>query len=241
MSNNRAPGFDNITIELIKYGTEELVEIICNSLNSIFEENNYNAEIGRGVLIPLPKPKKIKGPIKHLRPITLLIIIRKILSDITLTRIRPTTESYLSHSQSAYRPLRSTTDVVWTYRWLIAKAFTTDIPIYITGIDMTAAFDTINRVKLIDIFKNIVEEDELRMIKALLSKTTLEIKTNNNNIESIPFRTNIGSPQGDGLSGTLFTVYFEASLRKLRNEIDRRDKIQIEHSYATKYTPFQPE
>ena len=122
--------------------------------------------------------------------------MRKILSDITLNRIKIKTDKYLSQSQSAYQSNRSTTDVVWTYRWLTAKAVTSDVPIFITGIDMTAAFDTIKRSKLLGILESIVDEDELRMIRVLLSNTTLEIKVNSDEVISVLFHTNIGSPQG---------------------------------------------
>ena len=81
------------------------------------------------------------------------------------------------------------------YRWLTAKAVTSGIPIFITGIDMTAAFDTIKRARLLEMVNTIVEEDELRMIRVLLSNTTLEIKINSNDVVSVP------SAQGDGLSG----------------------------------------
>ena len=40
-------------------------------------------------------------------------------------------------------------------------------------------------------------------------------------IEPTTFNTNIGSPQGDGLSGVLFNIYFENSRRKLREELDK--------------------
>ena len=39
--------------------------------------------------------------------------------------------------------------------------------------------------------------------------------------EPTTFNTIIGSPQGDGLSGVLFHIYFENSLRKLREEFDK--------------------
>lgn len=92
--------------------------------------------------------------------------------------------------------------------------------IYVTGIDLSSAFDTINREKLIEIMKEIIGEDELIMIKILLSNTSLQIKMNNVNAE--PFETNVGSPQGDGLSGDLFNIYFEHSLRKLRAKLDEQ-------------------
>ena len=40
-------------------------------------------------------------------------------------------------------------------------------------------------------------------------------------IKPTTFNKNIGSPQDDGLSGVLFNIYFENSLRKLREELDK--------------------
>ena len=55
-----------------------------------------------------------------------------------------------------------------------------------------------------------------------------------------PFNTNIGSLHGDGLSGCLFTIYFENSLRKFRDIINV-NPIVTEHSYAKPYLPQIPE
>ena len=63
---------------------------------------------------------------------------------------------------------------------------------------MSSAFDTIKRDKLIEIVSTFLDEDETRMIRFLLTNTSLEIKMND--IEVEPFESNIGSPQGDGLS-----------------------------------------
>ena len=92
------------------------------------------------------------------------------MSKTTLTRIMPKVDQYLSHSQSAYRPNRSTSDIVWAYRWMIAKAQTVGIEINITGIDISSAFDTIIRSKLLDILNTFLDEDEIQIIRLLLSK-----------------------------------------------------------------------
>ena len=63
-----------------------------------------------------------------------------------------------------------------------------------------------------------LDKDELQMGKFLLKDTKLQIKMSD--IEPITFNTNIGSPQGDGLSGVLFNIYFENSLRK-EEELDQ--------------------
>ena len=186
-------------------------------LNNIFEKNS-KINVGEGILVPVQKPwPKPKGPVKNLRPITLLNIIRKILSRMTTKRIEPKINQYLSESQSAYRRGRSTTDIVWAYRWILAKAQEYKIKIYVIGIDMSSAFDTINRKQLLDSLDNILEEDEVRVIKELLSDTTLEVKVEGASITA--FNSNIGSPQGDSASGPLFEIYFENALRVVRSVI----------------------
>ena len=77
---------------------------------------------------------------------------------------------------------------------------------YVTGIDMAAAFDTILRHQLLEELKTFLDEDEVR-----LCNTTISIKINNKLSE--PFPSNIGSPQGDGISGTFFNIYFKESKR----------------------------
>ena len=69
----------------------------------------------------LQKIGKQKGPIKNLRAVVLLPIIRKVMSNIVLKRIQPKVENYLSSSQSAYRPNRSTSDIVWAHKFLTAR------------------------------------------------------------------------------------------------------------------------
>ena len=200
LNNNMSSGYDKITAELIKYGPEILHSQIKTILNDCFEHHKQ-IDIGKGILVALQKPGKPKGPVKNLRPVILLPIIRKILSNIVLQRIKPKVENYLSPSQSAYRQFRSTSDIIWAYRWLISRTQIVKETICVTGIDMSSAFDTIKREKLIEIINTFLDEDDTRIIRFLLTNTTLEIKMNN--VETQTFESNIGSPQGDGLSGTL--------------------------------------
>ena len=192
---------------------------IANVLNRVFEEHE-SLKINSGELIALQKPGKPKGPPKNLRPITLLNTIRKALSTITLHRIRPCTEEYLSHSQSGFRPHRSTTDVAWAHKWLAAKTKKEDVEIKITGIDMSSAFDTIDRQTLLDILREIVEEDQLRIIRFLLSDTIINTRINGA-IKEKPFKSNIGSPQGDSLSPVLLSIYLENALKEVRTILPR--------------------
>ena len=217
LNNNRAPGKDGIHGELLKYGPEELDNVIANIFNETFEKHEL-LDVNKGEIIPLQKPGKPKGPPRNLRPITLLNTLRKSLSTIVLERIRPQIEKYLSQSQSGFRPNRSTADVSWTHKWLAAKTLQEKIQIKITGIDMSAAFDTIERKTLLDILKTIIEEDELRIVRFLLSNTSLNVKIVGATEEK-EFTSNIGTPQGDSLSPVLFVVYLEHALKEVRTTL----------------------
>ncbi|GFR67696.1 retrovirus-related Pol polyprotein LINE-1 [Elysia marginata] len=217
LSNNKAPGEDEIHAELLKYGTPLLDQTIADIFNTTFKKHE-KIDINGGVLIAIQKPRKKKGPPNNLRPITLLNSLRKALSVITLNRVRPDVERYLSNSQSGFRPNRSTADVVWTHKWLSAKTLKEDVPIKITGIDMSAAFDTINRRQILDILKIIMKEDELRMIRFLLRNTEINTKINGSS-KAMPVMSNVGTPQGDSLSPVLFTIYLENALREIRTTL----------------------
>ncbi|GFS10895.1 RNA-directed DNA polymerase from mobile element jockey-like [Elysia marginata] len=174
LNNNRACGEDGITGELIKYGADTLAKVICNILNSVFAEHG-DIKINGGKVMTLQKPGKAKGPVINLRPITLLNTLRKVLSLIKLNRTKHDINEYLSASQSGFREGRSTSDIVWSHRWLVSKTYAENILLdfFITGIDMSSAFDTIDRHLLLNILKNIIREDEQRITRYLLSNTEL--------------------------------------------------------------------
>ena len=91
---------------------------------------------------------------------------------------------------------------------------------------MSKAFDTISRVRLIDILSSVIDHDELHIIRCLLTDTTIKVKLNN--ILSQPLVTLNGTPQGDSLSPVLFTVYLEAALRLIRERLSPRPALDIQ-------------
>ena len=86
MTNNKAPGKDNVNVELIKYPPKEIYKEIANILNGIYEKNDTEIKLGTGILLQRQKPKKTQGPVKNLKLITLLEMIQKILSKIFMGR-----------------------------------------------------------------------------------------------------------------------------------------------------------
>ena len=94
---------------------------------------------------------------------------------------------------------------------MAAKTQVQDIALFITGIDMYSAFDTIHRDELFKIVEEFLDEDDSWILSTLLAETTLEVKMKN--AQATTFESNIGSPQGDSISGPLFTLYFNRALQ----------------------------
>ena len=63
-------------------------------------------------------------------------------------------------------------------------------------------------------------------------KQTIKIKFDDHDLKSFP--ANIGSPQGDGISGTFFNIELENALRRLREKLieDRSTSLPPEIEYA---------
>ena len=175
MKNGKAAVFDGISEEPLKYGPDILVTGVTSILNGAFQQH-ADLKLGHGILVPLQNSGEKKGSVKNLRPVILLPTIRKLLFLILMSRIRSATEQYISDSQSSRRQGRGTKDIVWGLKWLVAKLQKFQMKVYLTGIDISAAFDSIDRKQLIKTYHKIIPLDEVRLLTKFLTETNLEIK-----------------------------------------------------------------
>ena len=233
LNSGRACGHDDLPADLLK----STADLIAPSIATIFNdalEHHEPLDIGKGVLILLQKPGKPVGPLTSVRPIVLLSALRKTLSLIVLSRIATKVDNFLSPSQSGFRRGRSTVVVVFGYRWLCAKAQRQRITIEFICIDLSRAFDTIRRDKLLEVLQSFLDEPELRMIRFLLAAMSLEPRLSTGDCHA--FASTVGTPQSDSLSPVLFTVYLEAALRDLRSRLPPRppadDMLPLDVEYA---------
>ena len=89
----------------------------------------------------------------------------------------PKVNEYVSVNQDAYRSRRSTTALIWTSQWLYATSERCEERIHLMGIDLSKAFDCLDREILMRILENIgITEDDLRIITFLLAETRLQVK-----------------------------------------------------------------
>ena len=106
-------------------------------------------------------------------------------------------------------------------------------------LDMSKAFDTVERATLINDIQEILEPEEVHLISVLVKDVKLQVKCEKNIGDT--FETNTGVPQGDCLSPILFTLYLSKAL-KSPEEIQENDALPQflnEHSYSQiEFNPF---
>ena len=159
---------------------------------------------------PLQKPGKTKGPLPHLRPIILLSTLRKILAACIMTRIKDWLELEIPAIQAAYRKGRSTTEHVFACKQVIERTISAkNETVHLILLDMSKAFDTVNRKILIEDLQNTINTDELHLVRNLLS-VSLTIKCGDSLSDT--FQTDTGAPQGDCASANEFTYYLAKAL-----------------------------
>ncbi|KAL5255329.1 hypothetical protein ACHWQZ_G014669 [Mnemiopsis leidyi] len=220
LKNGRATGPDNIPNELLRYAGKSYYSAYANMINQSFETNSYIDSIGQGIITPFQKPGKPKGPLKSLRPLTLSNGVRKVLSLVTLLRIGHKMDRYTGPWQAAYKHGRSCNDLVWCQRMLVSVVQNRHWEFSKMGIDMSSAFDTISRQTVLNLLIDAgCTEDEVRLVRLLLSNTKLHVRIGKN--KSTVFISLSGAFQGDSLSGCLFTLTLAGALIHLRAVLNR--------------------
>ena len=79
---------------------------------------------------------------------------------ITLKRIQSKLDHYTGPTQCAYKRGRSCSDIIWSQRMLISAVLQKEWSYHHKSIDMSIAFDTINRQTVINVLEDARYTDE---------------------------------------------------------------------------------
>ena len=157
------------------------------------------------------------------RGISLLAIAGKVLARVLLNRLQTHLEgatqdpppdkqpSLLPETQCGFRQGRGTVDMIFTVRQLQEKCREQNRGLYITFVDLTKAFDTVNRDGLWKIMSKFgCPEKFINIVR--LFHDGMEARVKDNGEFSEPFPVTNGVKQGCVLAPTLFSMLFSAML-----------------------------
>jgi hypothetical protein len=117
LKTNKAPGEDNIIVELIKNASWELKNRFHALICKIWRDEKMPDDWKVGVIVPLFK-KGDKMKCENYRGITLLNAAYKVLSSIILEWLKQYLEEILGEYQCGFRP-RRTTDQIFVVRQIL--------------------------------------------------------------------------------------------------------------------------
>uniref|UniRef100_K7DZQ5 Reverse transcriptase domain-containing protein n=1 Tax=Monodelphis domestica TaxID=13616 RepID=K7DZQ5_MONDO len=146
MSVGKAPGKDGIPTEVYKALNGKVLQAFHIVLTSIWEEEDMPPELRDASIIALYKNKGSGAACGNYRGISLLSTAGKILARVILNRLLSSvSEQNLPESQCGFWPDRSTIDMVFTVRQMQEKCLEQNLSLYMVFIDLTKAFNTVNR------------------------------------------------------------------------------------------------
>ena len=212
LNNDKAPGIDGLTAEILKCGGKRMDELLHKLILHYWRKQSVPQDWIDAILISLHK-SGVRDNCGNFRGISLLSVVGKVLARVCLDRLtRFISPNAISESQCGFRPHRGTADMIFTARQLQEKCAEQNLDLYQCFVDLSKAFDTVNREALwIVLHKSGCPDTFVNIIKSL--HVGMKARVNLGGGLSEPFDVDNGVKQGDLDAPTLFAIYFAAMLQ----------------------------
>ena len=143
MKCSKASGGDGIPAEVYKHGGTVLVRHLHRLFLKIWTIEEVPQDLKDASIVTIFK----KGSGNY-RGISLLSVAGKILAKVLLNRLQPLSESIIPETQCGFRPGQGTTDMIFSALQVQEKCREQGRDLCLAFIDLTEAFDSLNREAL---------------------------------------------------------------------------------------------
>ena len=230
LNTGKAPGLDGIPVELLLHGGENLHQAIHSINLRVWLGEQAPQDWIDAFLVSLYKGKGKKSICGSYRGITILEAVGKVFARLLLNRINEVVcPEVLPESQSGFRPGRGTADMIFSARQLQEKCLEQCMPLYQVFVDLTKAFDTVNREALwVVLGKCGCPPEFVDKFKQL--HRSMKAQVNFDGQLSEKFSVDNGVKQGDIPAPTLFSIYLSALLWYAFHDCDKGVHIRFRTS-----------
>nr|VZH99574.1 unnamed protein product [Spirometra erinaceieuropaei] len=229
LSNGKAPGSDAIPAEVYKHGGPLLMDHLTALFQEMWRQGEVPQDFKDSTIVQLYNREGNRQVCDNHRGTTLLNIAGKIFARILLNRLTNHLEQgLLPKSQCGFRRHRGTTDMIFAARQLQEKCQEMRTHLYSTFVDLTKAFDTVNREGLWKIMQKFgCPERFTQMVRQL--HDGMMARVTDNGAVSEAFTVTNGVKQCCLMAPTLFSLIFSAMLM----DAYRDERLGIRIAYRT--------
>lgn len=219
----KAPGPDDIHIEIIKLLNDDSIDVLIKLFNDIYESGQMPQDWFHSIFVPIPK-KSNANRCDQFRMISLMSQVLKLFLKIIHGRIYNKCEKEISPTQFGFRQGFGTREALFSLTVLLQKCRDQRKDVYLAFIDYQKAFDCISHTDLIRLLQEKkVDENDLRFIRNLYENQTAAVRLQTESTDKFPVER--GVRQGCVLSPLLFNLYSEDVFN--RALLDSEDGIKI--------------
>ena len=213
LKNNKSPGEDRISAEMLKALGQLGMHALLQLLNSVWQEEQVPSDWKRGIIVKIPK----KGDLSNCanwRGITLLTVIGKILSQIIYNRMKDAMFGVLCEEQAGFREGRGCADQIFVLRNIVEQCEEWRKSLVLNFVDFRKAFDCIHRPTMWKVLRHYgIPRKIVSLIEALFRGSESCVRVGQEHTDWFGIRT--GVRQGDVLSPLLFNIVLDYTMKKL--------------------------
>jgi len=229
LKNNKALGRDGIPAEILKYGGNLLLQRLHSFISNAWASNILPTQWKDVNIIMIYKNKGDRAICGNSHGISLICVTGKLPVRVMLIRLLTyVVDTVVPQSQCGFRRARSTTDMIFVARLLQEKFREQHRDLFIAFIDLTKAFDTVNRDLLWQVlgkfgcpphFLSILCEFHTDMSAHVVQEGEL----------SKSFGVNTGVKQSCVLAPVIFNLFLVAVTLVFRHNIAAADGVRIKY------------
>lgn len=206
---------DDIATELLKDGGEAMVDALHDFYQLLWSSELVPKDFVEGIIVPIHKQGPKSRP-ENYRGITLMNVVSKCYSKVTVNCISPALESEcIEEEQGGFRVNRACDEQFFALHTLLRSRKRRGKDTYLMFVDFKKAFDSVPRAKLMEKLLSMgVDGKVLRVIRSLYQGHSARVRVDGQT--SRPLAIGVGVKQGCVMSTELFKVFVNDLIERLK-------------------------